>query len=36
MGITSLAWSDPLTNLPKAVRDYDSVEFALTKNFSNS
>jgi hypothetical protein len=35
-GITSLAWSDPLTNLPKAVRDYDSVEFAFTKNFSNN
>ncbi len=36
MGITSLAWSDPLTNLPKAKRDYDSVEFAFTKNFSNN
>jgi len=35
-GITSLAWSDPLTDLPKAKRDYDSIEFAFTKNFSNN
>jgi hypothetical protein len=35
-GLTQTAWSDPLTPLPKARRDYDSVEFALTKNMSHN
>ena len=35
-GITDIAWLDPQVALPKAVRDYDSVEFAFTKNFSNN
>ena len=35
-GLTQTAWSDPLTPLPKARRDYDSVEFAFTKNMSKN
>jgi outer membrane receptor protein involved in Fe transport len=35
-GITQLAFTDPRTNLPKAKRDYDGVEFALEKRFSNN
>ena len=35
-GLTELAWTNPNTNQPKAKRDYDSVEFAFTKNFSQN
>ncbi|MEO8077672.1 MAG: TonB-dependent receptor [Acidobacteriota bacterium] len=35
-GITSLAFTNPETALPKAKRDYDSVEFAFEKRFKNS
>jgi len=35
-GLTKLAWTDPEVNQPKAKRDYDSVEVALTKNLSNN
>jgi hypothetical protein len=34
-GITSLAFTNPATALPKAKRDYDSVEFALEKRFKD-
>ena len=34
--LTELAWTDPKTNQPTAKRDYDSVEFAFTKNFANN
>jgi len=34
-GLTSLAHVAPNVNAPKAVRDYDSVEFAFDKRFSN-
>jgi outer membrane receptor protein involved in Fe transport len=34
-GITSLAFTDPDISLPKAKRDYDSVEFALEKRFAS-
>jgi hypothetical protein len=35
-GLTELAWTNPNVNQPKAKRDYDSVEFAFTKNFSQN
>ncbi|MEP6594005.1 MAG: hypothetical protein ABJC51_09950, partial [Acidobacteriota bacterium] len=34
-GLTALASTDPVTALPKAKRDYDSVEFSLEKRFQN-
>ncbi len=34
-GLTSLAYVNPNVAAPKAVRDYDSVEFAFDKRFSN-
>ncbi len=33
-GLTALASTDPVTALPKAKRDYDSVEFSVEKRFS--
>jgi hypothetical protein len=35
-GLTEFAFTDPLTNLPKPKRDYDSVEFFLDKRFANN
>jgi hypothetical protein len=35
-GLTALAWTDPPVNLPKAKRDYDSVEFAFDKRLNNN
>jgi len=35
-GLTALAYTSPSVALPKAVRDYDSVEFALEKRLANS
>ncbi len=35
-GITSLAFTNPNVPLPKAKRDYDSVEVALEKRFASS
>jgi outer membrane receptor protein involved in Fe transport len=34
--LTALASTDPITALPKAIRDYDSVEFALEKRFASN
>ena len=31
-GLTALAFTNPVTALPKAVRDYDSVEFAASRS----
>src|SRR6185503_19675846 len=33
-GLTALASTDPITALPKAKRDYDSVEFSMEKRFA--
>jgi hypothetical protein len=35
-GLTSLAFTNPNVALPKAVRDYDSVEFAFEKRMRNN
>jgi hypothetical protein len=35
-GITTLAFTNPRTNLPLPVRDYDGLEFALEKRFANN
>lgn len=35
-GLTELAFVDPNVPLPKAKRQYDAVEFAITKNLSNN
>ena len=35
-GLTELAFTNPRTNLPKAVRDYDSVELFVDKRLSNN
>jgi hypothetical protein len=35
-GLTELASTTPRVNLPKAKRDYDSVEFAFDKRFRNN
>jgi outer membrane receptor protein involved in Fe transport len=35
-GLTALAHTDPNIALPKAVRDYDSVEFAIEKRFAQN
>ncbi len=35
-GLTALASTNPVTALPKAVRDYDSLEFAVERRFSGS
>lgn len=35
-GITSLAFTNPNVALPKAIRDYDAVEFAFDKRFSSN
>ena len=35
-GLATEAFSDPFVAIPKAVRDYDSVELAAEKRFSNS
>jgi hypothetical protein len=35
-GLTALAFTDPAVNLPKAVRDYDAVEFAFDKRYSDN
>ena len=35
-GLTELAWVNPNVNQPKPKRDYDGVEFAITKNLSNN
>ncbi len=35
-GLTALASTNPVTALPKAKRDYDSVEFAFDKRFRNN
>jgi hypothetical protein len=35
-GLTELAFTDPIVNLPKAKRDYDSVELAFEKRLSNN
>ena len=35
-GITSLAYTNPQTNLPKAVRDYDAIETRFEKRLSNN
>ncbi len=35
-GITSLAFTNPDVALPKAIRDYDSVEFAFDKRMSSN
>jgi hypothetical protein len=35
-GITALAFTNPNVNLPKAIRDYDAVEFAFDKRFSSN
>jgi hypothetical protein len=34
-GLTALASTDPVTALPKAKRDYDSVEFSVEKRFAD-
>lgn len=34
-GLTALASTNPVTALPKAKRDYDSVEFAVEKRFAD-
>jgi hypothetical protein len=34
--LTALAWTNPNVNQPKAKRDYDGVEFAVTKNLSSN
>lgn len=34
-GLTALASTDPVTPLPKAKRDYDSVEFSVEKRFQD-
>jgi hypothetical protein len=34
-GLTKYAFTDPLTNMPKPKRDYDSVEFAFEKRFAD-
>ena len=35
-GLTALALTDPVVALPKAVRDYDSVEFAFERRFRDN
>jgi hypothetical protein len=35
-GITQLAFTNPKTNLPKAKRNYDGVEFALEKRYAQN
>ena len=35
-GLTELAWVNPDVKQPKPKRDYDGVEFAMTKNLSNN
>lgn len=35
-GLTALAFTNPNVPLPKAVRDYDAVEFAFDKRLSNN
>jgi hypothetical protein len=35
-GLTALAFTNPNTALPKAIRDYDSVEFAFEKRFAQN
>jgi hypothetical protein len=35
-GLTALASTNPVTALPKPVRDYDSLEFAVERRFSGS
>jgi hypothetical protein len=35
-GLTALAFTNPAVNLPKPVRDYDAVEFAFDKRYSNN
>ena len=35
-GITELAYTNPRTNLPKAVRDYDAIETRFEKRLSNN
>jgi hypothetical protein len=35
-GLTSLAYTNPNVPMPKPKRQYDSVEFAFTKNLSNN
>jgi hypothetical protein len=35
-GLTSLAFTNPVVALPKAKRDYDSVEFAFEKRLANN
>jgi hypothetical protein len=35
-GLTELAFTNPAVNLPKPKRDYDAVEFALDRRYSNN
>ena len=35
-GLTELAYTNPNVNLPKPVRDYDAVEFAFDKRYSDN
>jgi hypothetical protein len=35
-GLTALAFTNPKVALPKAIRDYDAVEFAFDKRLSNN
>ena len=35
-GLTRLAFTDPAVELPKPTRDYDAVEFAFDKRYSNN
>jgi hypothetical protein len=35
-GLTRLAFTDPAVELPKPVRDYDAVEFAFDKRYSDN
>jgi hypothetical protein len=35
-GLTEFAFTNPRVNLPKPVRDYDAVEFAYDKRYSNN
>ena len=35
-GLTELAFTNPNVNLPKPVRDYDSVEFAFEKRMRDN
>ena len=35
-GLTELAFTNPVTALPKAKRNYDSVEFAIEKRFADN